>query len=551
MLAGYSKENLEKLGALSKTVREEVHDELHKPVYTSEQREIKRNYELTTRRATAMIATGGSSSFIKKELREQLKMSSPDLKATAAASMSTKGLTQLVETSELEDGESVASTVISESKIGKAAILQETISSLYDAIKFPTIILTNVKLKTIVKQRVRAKQQPSLCERTRPDTNEDESFHRDQYYDIHIYGSTRGVAYLLLCWPELNHLSSESFHSTEPEEMINWFAPTSAATICNSKPIGKIILTKNQIKEFGVPAVPSKVIASKYEDKSLKPPVSSDDESSDVEDEEEVKVVSSMDRSKSESRDSSLPQFENWGSASNMSNDSREDEFVIGGASAGSCPSPQWAAQDAVRRLSRPVVTMATIGEQQTFSRTPSEGVANISGRSSAISIDVALNGEELEEARENYSIKLEWLRWFMLIKHRVIVEARPALTSLRHSIMSTAMHKIAHGMEANMSPTNNTRILESAGMHTDEYNVILCRPKVPTHIQGYKWSLLETEVEDTSGGSGASKKKKEKTQMLSKRQVALYFRDTAGSTLGGTAERRRIPESPTSTMSR
>ena len=531
MLMGYSKKNLESLGEQSKSVREEVHDELHKPVYTSEQRSMKRDFELTTRRAKAMIATGGSSSFINKELREQIKISSPDLKNMQTSVSPSNSLGSLCESAEGGDLESVTS----EFKIGKSSILQETISNLYDAVTFPTIILTNVKLKTIVKHRVSAVENPSLCERTRPATSEDESFHRDQYYDIHIYGSTRGVAVLLLCWPELHHLSTEVFHSTEPEEMIHWFAPNTAATICNSKQIGKIILTKNQIKEFGVPVPPNKVIHSKYEDKALVPPPESDSDSSDSEEEEKEEDVHQVQVplaiSKSRSKDS-RDTIGNWGSTStvrSVSGDSTDD-FSI----ANPDDSPSKVAQDAVRRMSVGPA-LATIGESA--SGTGGMFADARSGRSSSVaSIDVSISPEDDEEIRINYEIKLDWLRWFMLLKHRVIVEARPAMSSLRRSLMSNGIHQVAHGLEETMSPTHNKHILKNAGMHTEEYNVILCRPKVPTHIQGYKWSLLEEISEDTSCGLG-SKKKKEKERGLSKRQVALYFRDTAGTALGETAE--------------
>lgn len=518
-----------------------------------------------------MIATGGSSSFIKRSQREQMKLSSPDLKQSSISpglfsrkssmnmmsrTMSHAGsgmdtaLGPLNENGEFADGTPYASRMAStmEFKIGKSFIVQDTISCLYDAIKFPTIILTNVKLKTIVKQRVMAAAQPSLCERTRPETAQDETYHRDQHYDIHIYGSTRGVAVILLCWPELHHLSTEVFHSTEPEELIHWFAPTTAATICNSRQIGKIILTKNQIREYSVPAPPKKVIHSRLEDEALAPPKDSDEDSSDEEtishgrdnrkDEKDVQVLSTFGPSENKTgwENKDLPAFETWGSASSM----RSASVDASGDGHDDFGAPIAIAADSPHGRGSPA-TKAFFGGRTNNVDDVAVNVVH-SRRASAAFVDVNGHGglfdkeADAEEAKLNYNIKLEWLRWFMLMKHRVIVEARPALTSLRRSIMGNAIHNIAHGYEESMSPTMNRKIIANAGMHTDEYNVILCRPKVPTHIHGYKWSLLEEETEDTSCGLGAKKKVK-KEKELSKKQVALYFRDTAGSCLGETAE--------------
>jgi len=48
--------------------------------------------------------------------------------------------------------------------------------------------------------------------------------------------------------------------------------------------------------------------------------------------------------------------------------------------------------------------------------------------------------------------------------------------------------------------------VLGSGGFEVDEYNVILCRPKVPTNIRGYRWSLVGTGGGIAGPSTGASR---------------------------------------------
>ena len=102
--------------------------------------------------------------------------------------------------------------------------------------------------------------------------------------------------------------------------------------------------------------------------------------------------------------------------------------------------------------------------------------------------------------------------------------------------------------------------------MHNYEHSVHLCRPNVPTNIKGFRWPLLGQSVDtlgDSNDDTGSSVgdtvsrsnvvtpsthtqqslipppgkyriKESLRDLELDRRQVALYFRDTGGKSLGG-----------------
>lgn len=510
--------------------------------------------DLTNRKAMAMIATGGQTTFLKKELRDEMKRKNKSIDGFNLAN----SLNSFRETydpksklSDISDDSSFDGDYLSNSnslydnlndREYKKDIIKETVTQLYDACIFPTIIVPNIQLKTIVKKKINAVANPSLSEHTRPPTNEYETFHREQYYDIHIYGSTRGIAEILICWPDFEHLSTYIYMNKEQNEEIHWFAPTTASTISQFQSIGKIIFTKERIKEYSVPRPPNKIIHSKYEDKTILSATAdntiNDNEDNNNKDKDENEENDKFDQELNYKQDNNnnllTPQKFQTKSFSLSNSMDEGDEFDINLQLNNNNNE-----KESLREKKDINLTIDTINTSMNNIMNPLSSRNNnaTSSRKNKSNANKEEEGEE-DESILNFRIQQDWLKWFLLIKHRIVIEARPAFTSLRESIMGKALINISHGIETNLSPASNARILKTAGLKSDEYNVIFTRPKVPTHIKGYRWSLAEdtidTNINIKNRKLTSTSNNNNNNIQLSKKQVALYFRDTAGN-LGTT----------------
>lgn len=471
---------MEQLINESQSFKEEYVESLKKPVYTRKERECIRQNDLLMRQSAALIATGGASKFLSRAVKAELNMMSPkksekDAKSetkygdakedpienrscsfaresdicnsndTDKADDADEGLEMASGYEEIDEEDagvhgldhlSVNTTIGTSFRLPKASTLGNCIDSMLEASPFPTVIFTNMLLQTIVKQIIKPAKAPSISEETRPPTSQFETFHAQERYDVHVYGSQRSVVVLLLCWADLGwHPDMESYQDSATNEKFYWFAPKNSAIISNVKPIGKIILTKDRMEEFVIPHPPTRIA----------PAV----------------------------RHPALQTL----STENL-NDTKG--------------SPR-----------------ATAGQNADIDRVDAE-------------------------ADELRSIQLEWVRWLVGLKHRVVVEKRPRLSSLRASIACRTMdvitrfhehpHEDSHALSPSathdskafdaLSPKSFVKkqgaAMQAAGIDAFEFNVILCRPKVPTNIKGFRWPLVgDTEmgkfgtVCGTGAGSG------------------------------------------------